>query len=100
MTLREALVAVRELLADESRWTKGALARDLRGRAVRPEDTRASQWCIYGAAMHVCSEKATRSEALNAFRGSSRKSLLALNDRSTHAEVLARLDAAIERCGG
>ena len=50
--------------------------------------------------MRVCSEKAIRGEALNAFRGSSRKSLLALNDRSSHAEVLARLDAAIERYGG
>jgi len=43
-------VKIRELLSDESKWTKGASTRDVAGRPVNPLDTAAVCWCLDGAA--------------------------------------------------
>ena len=38
-----------ELIKDESRWTRGAFARDARGESVRPLHSTATSWCAAGA---------------------------------------------------
>jgi hypothetical protein len=41
---------VRELLSDESKWTKGYVARDIQGYPVLNfRDGRACSWCLVGA---------------------------------------------------
>jgi hypothetical protein len=41
---------VRELLSDESKWTKGSVARDFEGHfLLNPLDGRACSWCLVGA---------------------------------------------------
>ena len=40
---------VRELLADESAWTKGQMARQENGMMAYPESRYACKWCLDGA---------------------------------------------------
>lgn len=40
---------VHELLTDETKWCKGDLARNSRGRTVSPKDDTAVCWCMLGA---------------------------------------------------
>ena len=98
MTLREALVAVRELLADESRWTKGVYARTKWGTPIDSQNPYAVRWCVAGAATKICGDNPLRYVVQGTFCAGAPDSIVVINDRSTHAEVLARLDAAIERC--
>lgn len=42
---------VKELLSDESKWTKGAYARNALGRQALVEDSEAVCWCFEGAIM-------------------------------------------------
>ena len=44
---------VTQLLADPSRWTHKANARDARGYAITANDPAAKSWCLHGA-MHHC----------------------------------------------
>ena len=67
---------VLELLSDESKWTKGAAARDVSGKDVASRSRAAVSWCLLGA-VHKCystSEKADRAacalrEAVEALYG-------------------------------
>lgn len=54
MDALENLKLAKELLADKSRWTQGASARDGDGVEVFPNDPAACQFCIYGAMSRVC----------------------------------------------
>jgi hypothetical protein len=45
----DVLRRARALIADPARWTEGRLARDAAGRSVKPNDPRATQWCVVGA---------------------------------------------------
>lgn len=50
--LERALAAAsgaRALLSSPAHWTRGALARDRRGREVLPDDAAAVRWCVNGA---------------------------------------------------
>jgi hypothetical protein len=40
---------VRELLSDESKWTRRRFAATTQGTPCLPRDRRAAQWCLYGA---------------------------------------------------
>jgi len=40
---------VRELLSDETKWTRGALARNAQGIRVAPDASDATAWCVIGA---------------------------------------------------
>jgi len=42
---------IRELLSDESKWTKGVVARDKLGIALGPRNEKAVCWCLLGAAV-------------------------------------------------
>lgn len=48
-TFKEVLDSAIELIADPSRWTQKAHARDEQGRNVKPRDPRAVCWCGIGA---------------------------------------------------
>ena len=41
---------IKELLKNPEKWTKGACARDMRGKPVRVNDPTACCWCLVGAA--------------------------------------------------
>lgn len=51
--LRADAAAVRELLSDKSRWTKGYYARDKEGAPVEALDETAVCWCTAGAIIKV-----------------------------------------------
>lgn len=40
---------VSELLADESKWTQNASARDAEGRLCHVDSPKACRWCLWGA---------------------------------------------------
>lgn len=54
MTTLEILHGMRELLADESRWTRRALSRDAAGQPEPVCGEKAACWCVWGAAIRVC----------------------------------------------
>ena len=45
----DALMRTHKLLISPNRWTKEAMARDDKGRAVSPWSERATCWCLQGA---------------------------------------------------
>jgi hypothetical protein len=53
MSTERPIDAVYNLLLDESRWTKGANARDLYGRAVGSTTDDAQCFCLLGAIRHT-----------------------------------------------
>jgi hypothetical protein len=53
MTTAELLRAAKAKLADETCWTKGALARNADGLPVDPDDPTAVCWCSDGAIQAV-----------------------------------------------
>jgi hypothetical protein len=64
---------MRELLNNEKRWTKLAMARDEFGREVRPQSVEAVQFCLLGAAAKCYSsdwmlDRGQREAALLALR--------------------------------
>lgn len=42
-------MTVQELLDDPSKWTKGALARDIDGEGLEADNSSAVCWCLIGA---------------------------------------------------
>lgn len=92
MTVHETLKAMRELLADEKRWTQKVYARAYGGVPVWSSDARAVCWCLIGACNKVSGStisSLTLAETLDCDPG-------AFNDSHTHAEVIAKLDDAIK----
>lgn len=95
MTTLELLRGVRELLAVPERWTKKAFARTATGTICNDTQDVAVAWCIRGAAYRLglghdefCSSMLYSPNDLSRWNDAPER---------THAEVLARLDAAIER---
>jgi hypothetical protein len=92
------LRATRLLLADEKRWTKRVSARDANGDVADYSGERAVCWCLTGAIFRVGgSEHAAIAAAREAVYDAAKCecALPEFNDSSSHAEVLAALDAAI-----
>lgn len=105
MTPLELAVKVRERLNSPERWTKYADGRSASGARLGtfhlPE---AACWCVSGAAIVECSEYDTRRALYEALFAAERYKkavdlVIEWNDSptTTHADVLARLDAAIEK---
>lgn len=46
-----------ELLSDESKWTRGAFARDGLGERCKAIDKHACQFCTVGAMRHICNDQ-------------------------------------------
>lgn len=81
---------IKELLSDESKWTKYATARNKEGNHVTIYDSNAVQWCVLGAM-----EKCYSNDFMNMYhklKESFGKSICEWNDSSTYQEVMAKLN--------
>lgn len=105
----ETLVAARHLISTPERWTQRYVARDVRDEFASPESAEACKFCAFGAITRVfgyaCGSPAA--DALNAaavrrgFQADEHNELdpvEVFNDaeETTHADVLALFDEAIE----
>jgi len=59
---------VRDLLTDESKWTKGQLAKDKEGWRCAPDYKDAVCWCLYGA-IYKCYPKANERLSVDSLVG-------------------------------
>ena len=85
-----------------SRYSQDGACYDADGYEVNWRSRQAVRWSLFGALLLAePDDHATRGAAHRAILGNSRKhnggAIVALNLRSTHTEILARLDAAIAR---
>lgn len=90
------LEPVLKLLADPSRWTKRADARDAEGKPVPYDSWQACSWCLYGAIYRVF-DREQRAQAVELLKvhvpvG---QSLAQFNDYATHDELVAVLRRAV-----
>lgn len=109
MTPLDLLRRVRERLSVPERWTKGVFARNHKGEPVPPDSPHAVCWCVNGAVQSLSIDFQLRDDVFRALLGiksiERRTHVLLVNDaqvfndarETTHAILLARLDAAIAR---
>jgi len=106
MSPLEVLVAARELIADEAKWTQGTAARGANGKTCPPRSKMAKQWCAVGAIYYVAGcaypslhpNVATEAHDLlseTAARSEFRRCMSEVNDLDGHAATLAMFDRAI-----
>jgi hypothetical protein len=104
MTPREVLVAARKLIEKPEQWTQGWFAKTVSGEEVASLDPRACRWCLEGACRRASGFvgdtygdefRPIRRLLTDAIGGRHPQDF---NDSSitTHAQVLAALDRAIE----
>jgi hypothetical protein len=109
----EILTGVRELLSDETHWTKYVMAARKDGSLTAPFADDATCWCLVGAFYKVCppkhsglnpDERDTNQDLLSAqdilrtvLAKEAGTGILTFNDRvqTTHADVMTMLDKAI-----
>jgi hypothetical protein len=99
-TVRDALIAARELISSPQRWTTAWYARDSNGAPVDPLDASACKWCALGALRHVTGSANEIAPAIAACRTALMQqipgeSVNTLNDYSGHGAVLSMFDRAI-----
>jgi hypothetical protein len=103
---KQLLIDARALLAERNRWTKGVFARTAQGHAIAWDDPAARRWCAVGALRRAAldvvhdrelAERIADDVEKTACHGRWLRSLVVLNDFSSHKRVLALLDQAIER---
>ena len=89
-----------ELIADESRWTKDAWARDNRGAFTTPTDPLACRWCALGALVRVYPESRTRTSIAMLYHRTYGSDIVQDNDRGdmTAEKMSARLRVAEDGC--
>ena len=88
---------VRDLLTDETKWTKGAFARDKEGKVIGSGSPLACCWCLSGAAFHCVGDDSDESAYAILARIRERvghASVAAWNDdpKRTFAEVRALVE--------
>lgn len=97
--MKTTLQEIRGYLADPARWTKGATARDKNGVSTSSQNPSAICHCIFGAVLKFKRFPENRPvlSHLNALAPG--RKVIKFNDdpRTTHADVLAFLDLAIEK---
>ena len=113
MNAKEILIAARDKIADERRWTQQAFARDVHGRIIGlSEDPGATCWCAIGAMEAVTAgdrsprgstSYLTYRRAVTTLQEASHalgyQGVVRLNDDSDHATVMKMFDKAIEQAG-
>ena len=102
----EHLNAMRNLLVAPERWTKSLSARNASGDIERPTSPSAACWCIVGASIRAHNDlrnsHAVADDALDRLDRASPappgRGIVWFNDLdgTTHADILAVLDRAIE----
>ena len=99
MNAKAVLLRTRELLADPAHWIQHDFAFDGTGDACDALDPNAEKWCLEGAIIRAISDVSPEFEFNTAILGFPvRGDIPHWNDqfKRTHAEVLVRIDAAIE----
>ena len=100
--MKAVLVQTRKTLSDPQSWTRGCLARSERGKPVDCDSALARSFCLLGAIEGADSQKRLplyySCDILMLLGFKSTEAMVRWNDKRgrTHAEVLARLDKAIE----
>jgi hypothetical protein len=79
---------ISELLCDESKWTKGALARDKFGNSIHPHDKNAVCWCLLGATSKCYAKSGKFKTMFDVLSASLIDSIADFNDHSTYEEVI------------
>ena len=110
MTVKELLIAAKELISDPARWTKGAGARDAKGVSCNTDAPEAVCWCSAGAIYRTTLSGECLDEARRELSKAARKlapelfgdqafftDYVGLNDakETTHADVMKMFDTAI-----
>jgi hypothetical protein len=101
---RDKLIEARDLISDESRWTRFDYAQDMFGSRIESvHDNSACCWCAYGALSKVSGlepEECDSSDALEfAANELFEQSVVDVNDLRGHAAILQVFDKAIEEAG-
>jgi hypothetical protein len=109
-TIREALIATRELLSDPMRWTRGAVAKRADGQIVDIHDPEACRFCTVGGLNKVTgNEGSLFDECYGALQVTSAAMFpseadhgeptdpIDVNDGRGHADVIRMFDLTIER---
>ncbi len=89
------LKEARELLSDESRWCKFALAKDSDGKGVGINDPSATQWCIAGACLKVGLDNREWSRLESIADQMYQESIVGVNNTLGYKFILRVLDHAI-----
>ena len=102
-SLVEILTAARKRIEDPKHWTKGAFARDAEGNpTAKTRSSDAVCWCSHGAVLFIneaAGEVSRATGLLNdkvILRGYANVAHFNDDPHTTHADVLALFDAAIE----
>lgn len=76
---------VKELLSDENKWTKGAMARDIQGTACIYSSLFACCWCLHGAIDYCYPNKNERSSIFILVKRNLRgfRDIVSFNDNET-----------------
>lgn len=99
-TTVQILEEARELLSDESRWTKGVVARKENGKAVLPNHPEAYSFCALGVIAKVADVSTGENlyyPAMSILRNVMGQTITFFNDapERKHSEVLEAFDKAI-----
>ena len=103
---KQLLIGARALIADRAAWTRGVFARSEQGHSIAWDDSAARKWCAVGALRRTAldlvhdpeqAERIAGDVETAICRGRWLRSLVVLNDFSSHKRVLAFLDRVIER---
>jgi hypothetical protein len=95
--MKDLLIKARNLIRAKSRWTQGALARDKNGKECGSSSPKAVCWCAEGALSHFNRGRLSV-PALIALDGYVPSSVADFNDKSTHKDVIALFNKAINAC--
>lgn len=106
--ISEILTETRDLLSDESKWTKGRAAKDVNGESVPVYDERAVCWCLIGGLMKVLADNRITNEGWDLAYNGARQAIASAIHHSTgsvaiwndedyrkHSEVISALNNAI-----
>jgi hypothetical protein len=91
----------RARIADQRRWCRGELARDVSGEGVCPTSASAVKWCALGAVLAAAHELTHNLAAAHDFAFKALRpqygtaTLVRVNDIRGHAAVLALFDEVI-----
>jgi hypothetical protein len=94
MSITETLTQARERIADPSKWTKGAFARNKHGAAVASTDPEAVCWCSFGA---ITAVEVLSAESRVFLARILPSNIATWNDHSSHDQILAGFDLAIAK---
>ena len=96
-TAKQILIDAKELISNPVKWTTRFWARNAAGKPITSYSPEACQWCSWGALMKV-QAGGDINVAYQTLTDFMYGNIAAFNDspNTTHADVMARFDRAIE----